>query len=126
MKRRILAAFLAAHALAQLVGFTWPWWLTYSATPAAPAPNDSVLGNDTVVHVMSSLWLVVAAAFMLAALAVLHRHPAARRITAAAAIASLALCLLSWPGSLLGLPINAAILVVVRWPRWLAWHLARA
>ena len=63
---------------------------------------------------------------MVAALAVLDRQRAWRRIAAAAALGSLVLCLLSWPGSLLGLPINVAILLTLRRTRQPAWHFARA
>ena len=98
MKRRILAAFFAAHAIAHLAGFAWPWWLMEPDPYAEPSPNGALFSNDTAMQVMSSLWLVVAAAFMVAALAVLDRQRAWRRIAAAAALGSLVLCLLSWPG----------------------------
>ncbi len=126
MKRRIVAAFLAAHGIAHLAGFAWPWWLMAQAPYTEPSPNGAMLSSVTAMAVMSSLWLVVAATFMVAALAVFDRRRAWRRITAAAALGSLVLCLLSWPGSLLGIPINVAILIGLRQTRRPAWHVARA
>jgi hypothetical protein len=126
MKRQIIAAFLAAHAVAHLAGFAWPWWLMEPDPYAAPAPNGPMFSSDAAMLVMSSLWLVVTAAFMVAALAVLDRRQAWRRLTTTAALASLVLCVLSWPGSLLGLPINIAILVAVRKTSRPAWLIARA
>ena len=126
MKRRLVAAFLAAHAIAHLAGFAWPWWLMESAPYAEPSPNGAMFSGDTAMAVMSSLWLVAAAAFMVAGLAVLDHWRACRRITTAAALGSLVLCLLSWPGSLLGIPINIAILIALRQTRRPAWQVARA
>jgi hypothetical protein len=126
MKRRIVAAFLTAHAIAHLAGFAWPWWLLEPDPYATPAPNGPMFSSATAMQVMSSLWLAVAAAFVVAALAVLGRHWAWRRVTAGAAIASLVLSLLSWPGSLLGIPINAAILMGLRRARRAPWRIARA
>jgi hypothetical protein len=126
MKRRLLAAFLAAHAIAHLAGFAWPWWLMEPAPYTEPSPNGAMFSGDTAMAVMSSLWLVVAAAFMVAGLVVLDHRRACRRIAAAAALGSLVHCLLSWPGSLLGIPINVAILTGLRQTRRPAWHVARA
>ena len=126
MKRRIIAAFLAAHAVAHLAGFAWPWWLMEPDSYAERAPNGPMFSSATAMLVMSSLWLLAAAAFMIAALAVWDRQQAWRRLTATAALASLALCIMSWPGSLLGLPINIAILLVLRTTHRPVWLVARA
>jgi hypothetical protein len=126
MTRRFIAAFLAAHALAHLVGFAWPWWLIEPGPYATPAPDGAVFIGDAAMNVMSALWLVTASMFGAAALAVLHGHWTWRRITAVAAIASLVLSIICWPGSLMGIPINVAILTLLRVTSRSHWPLARA
>jgi len=55
------------------------------------------------------------AGFVLAALTVLHGSSVWRWITAGAAISSLVLSVVCWPGSLLGVPINLTILAMLPW-----------
>ena len=112
--KRSIAALLAAHAMAHLAGFAGPWWVL-DALPSAPE-NTALIG-DAAMHAMSVLWLLVALAFVVAMFAVLYGHTSWRRITATAALASLALSVVCWPGSLLGVPINVAILLLLPWSR---------
>ena len=60
MKRRILAP----HAIAQLAGFAWPWWRMEPDPYTEPTPNGPMLSGDAAMLVMSCLWLLVAAVFV--------------------------------------------------------------
>jgi hypothetical protein len=113
-----LAALLVAHAIAHLAGFAWPWWVL---EPLPTSPNDTALIGDSGLQAASVMWLAAAVGFLAAAAAVLSGWSAWRRVTAVAAIASLTLSVLCWPGSLLGVPINVAILLILwhnRRPVW--------
>ena len=108
----VVATLLGMHSLAHLVGFVWPLWvsepLPYPPVPPAPLIDDGSM------QTLSVLWLATATAFMAAALARLVSGRSWRDITTAAAVASLVLSLACWPGSFLGIPINAAILGLLR------------
>ena len=115
-----LAALLVAHAIAHMAGFAWPWWVL---EPLPTSPNDTAVIGDEGMQAASVMWLAAAVGFLAAAVAVLCGWSVWRRFTVAAAIASLTLSVLCWPGSLLGVPINVVILVVLwhtRRPTWAA------
>ena len=113
-----VAAVFLAHAIAHLPGFAWPWWVL---EPLPTTPNDTALIGDVGMQAASVLWLAAAMGFLVAAAAVLWSPRHWRPITVAAASASLALSVLCWPGSLLGIPINLAILLALWWTRRPAW-----
>jgi hypothetical protein len=113
-----LAALFLAHAIAHLAGFAWPWWVL---EPLPTSPNDTSLIGDAGMQAASVLWLAAAIGFVAAAGAVMVGWSAWRRVTAVAALASLALSVLCWPGSLLGVPINLGILVALWHTRRPAW-----
>ena len=113
-----LSALFLAHAIAHLIGFAWPWWVL---EPLPTSPNDTALIGDAGMQAASVLWLAAAGGFLAATVAVMFRWSAWRRMTAAAAIASLVLSVLCWPGSLLGVPINLAILLALWHTRRPAW-----
>ena len=118
-----LAALLVAHAIAHMAGFAWPWWVL---EPLPTSPNDTALIGDEGMQAASVMWLAAAVGFLAAAVAVLCGWSVWRRFTVAAAIASLTLSVLCWPGSLLGVPINVVILVVLWHTRRPAWAAATA
>ena len=118
-----LAAMLVAHAIAHMAGFAWPWWVL---EPLPTSPNDTALIGDEGMQAASVMWLAAAVGFLAAAVAVLCGWSVWRRFTVAAAIASLTLSVLCWPGSLLGVPINVVILVVLWHTRRPAWAAATA
>jgi hypothetical protein len=113
-----LAALFLAHAIAHLAGFAWPWWVL---EPLPTSPNDTALIGDVGMQAASVLWLAAAIGFVAAALAVMLGWSLWRKITAGAAITSLVLSVLCWPGSLLGVPINVAILLALWHTRPHAW-----
>ena len=108
--RRAVAAALTAHAIAHVTGFVWPWWVL---EPLPSPPDDAAWIGDTAMQATSVLWLVAALAFGLAAAEALWTAHRWRQTTAVAATASLALSVVCWPGSLLGVPINLAILLAL-------------
>lgn len=110
MMRRAIAALLTAHAVAHLTGFAWPWWVL---EPLPTPPNNAAVIGDAAMRATSLLWLGVALAFGLAALELLYNGRHWRQVTAAAAATSFALSVACLPGSLLGVPINLAILLVL-------------
>jgi hypothetical protein len=116
--RRATAALLTAHAIAHLAGFAWPWWVL---EPLPTPPDNAALVGDAVMQATSVGWLAIAIAFMVAALALLGGSAHWRHITAAAATLSLVLSVICWPGSLLGVPINLAILATLHWTRPSRW-----
>jgi hypothetical protein len=115
----IVGGLLFAHAVAHLVGFAWPWWLL---EPLPSPPSDVALIGDAGMQLLSVLWLAGAVTFSVAALALVVGARVWRPITMGAAGLSLVLSVLCWPASLLGVPINLAILTVLdrtrtsRWP----------
>lgn len=121
--KRSIAALLAAHTTAHLAGFTWPWWVL---EPRPSPPENTALIGDAAMQAMSVLWLMVAGAFVVAILAVLSGAASWRRITAGAALASLLLSVACLPGSLLGVPINVAILLLLRLSRRHPWQRSTA
>jgi hypothetical protein len=108
--RRAVAAVLTAHAIAHLAGFAWPWWML---EPLPSPPDEVALISDAAMRVSSVLWLAAAILFAVAAFEVLRDGRWWRQIIAGAATASLVLSIACWPGSLLGVPINVAILLTL-------------
>ena len=88
--RFILAALLAAHGLAHLVGFV-----------------------DRVSLAGGLLWLACAAAFGIAAAAIGLRAPWAHRFTAGVVAASLVLCVIWWPLTIIGVAVNVVLIGVL-------------
>jgi hypothetical protein len=116
--KRFVSALLFAHGIAHLVGFAWPWWVM---EPLPPSATDVALIGDPGMQAVSLLWLVGAAAFVVAALALLINARVWRPLTMAAAALSLALSVLCWPASLLGVPINLTILLLLDRTRESSW-----
>jgi hypothetical protein len=105
---------LLIHAMAHLVGFVWPWWIMEPLPYDGSAAGSAMFLDDASMRALSVLWLATAVAFGIAALACLFGRRSWRDITTGAAAASLVLSIACWPGSLLGVAINVAILAVLR------------
>jgi len=120
--RLVFAAFLVAHAVAHLVGFVGPWGLAGSVPGSRTLLAGKLVVGDAVMKVVGLVWLVVAVAFVIAAIGLLRQAAWWRPVTVAAAGASLGLSVLCWPQSILGVPINGFVLAVLfatadsRWP----------
>ena len=106
-----LAIFLLLHGLAHLVGFLTPFGLG----GAAPIQSSMLAGRVAIgvvpMKALGILWLGGATAFTIAAFGVWHRAPWWPSFTFGTAVASLILCILSFPQSKIGIPINVALII---------------
>lgn len=121
MLRYLATAALAAHGLIHLIGFVVPWRIAevegfaYRTT----AFGGSVELGATGVQVVGLAWLAIAVGFVVAAVGVWRRSASALGLTAALAVASLAVCVLGLPETVAGIVVNVAILVAVTWATFL-------
>jgi hypothetical protein len=111
----VLAAILVAHGVAHLVGFVSSWQL---ATLAELPYKTTILAGrldlgDAGIRVVGALWLIAALGFMVAAFGTGTSATWAVRVTAAAIVTSLVLCVAGWPDSRIGLAVNVALAVVL-------------
>ena len=113
--RFLLGTLLVLHAIAHLVGFTWPWWIGEPLPPYGDGgTTGALLVDDTSMRALSVVWLATAIAFGVAGVARLFGARCWRHILTGAATASLVLSVVCWPASLLGVPVNLAILAALR------------
>jgi hypothetical protein len=122
--RHVLAVLLLGHGFAHLVGFVVPWRL---AKLEEMPYKTTLLGGrwdvgDAGIRGMGILWLLVGGAFLVlggtAALTGVLPGPALLGVAAASTV----LCVLGWPDSKLGLPVNVvivALFVLARSQGWL-------
>jgi hypothetical protein len=110
--RSAFSLFLVLHGIAHLPGFLVPWRL---AAPAQMQYTTTVLGGSADlgrmgIRIVSILWLLTAVAFVVAGAATFLDDAAWRTIALTATVASLALTLLGWPESQIGLALNLLLL----------------
>jgi len=110
---RIALAFLfVLHGIAHLPSFLVPW------RPAAPSGmqyKTTVLGGmanlgAVGIRVVGLLWLAAGLGFMAAGITVFRSSPVWETLTVVVAVASLALGVLGWPDSRIGVAVNLLIL----------------
>ena len=110
--RFILAALMAMHGIAHLVGFAGAWQLA----PAKEIPYKTTVFaghvhlGDTGIRVMGILWLLTALAFVVAAGGAITNAQWWTRAALVVTCVSLAMTIVEWPEARLGLFINIAIL----------------
>lgn len=117
MIKALGAALLAAHGLIHLIGFVVPWRI---AAPDGFAYRTTALGavielGDAGARLVGVAWLVIAAGFVLAAVATWRGARWAAGITALLAIASIVVCALGLPETVAGIAVNLGILAVLAW-----------
>ena len=112
--RWLLAAFVAAHGIAHLVGFAVTWQLTVSKDVpyTTTVLNGRVDLGDGGIRVVGLLWLALAIAFAGVAAALALRAAGAWSALAWAIAASTCLCLVSLPAARIGLVINALLVLL--------------
>ena len=115
MWRYGIAAFLAAHGFAHLVGFEGSWGLGNfkGQAEAPPVLSTVVLPDSMTLKLLGLLWLLGLAAFVVAAAAVALRTSWAVVGATTAAAISLTLSLTWWPTAVVGVVINLVILIVL-------------
>ena len=115
--RFILAALMALHGVAHLVGFAGAWQLA----PAKEIPyKTTVLAGhvqlgDTGIRVMGILWLVAALVFIAAAVGAASDATWWIRVALVVTCVSLAMTIVEWPEARIGLFVNLAILAALFW-----------
>lgn len=113
--RIAFAVFLVLHGVAHGVGFAAPWQLgDFADTPV----DTTLLGGRVDVGVtgaraMGVVWLLTGLTFVVAAAGLWTARPWWSQLTAGVVIVSLALSLLAWPGSRIGVAVNLAVLGVL-------------
>ena len=110
--RVAFSLLLLLHGIAHLPGFLVPWRL---AAPAETPYTTAVLGGSadlgTVgMKLVGILWLLTAVAFVVAGAATFFEDSAWRTMGTTAVLASLALTMLGWPQSQIGLALNLVLL----------------
>ena len=121
--RSVLSVLFIIHGIAHLPGFLVPWRL---AAPAEMPYTTTVLGGTadlgTVgIRVVSIVWLFAALAFVVAGVATFLDDAAWRTLAVAATLASLALTVLGWPYSRIGLGLNLLLLAYLFGGAKLGW-----
>jgi hypothetical protein len=121
--RAVLSLLFIVHGMAHLPGFLVPWRL---AAPAGMPYTTMVLGGTADlgpvgIRIVSVLWLLAALAFAAAGVATFLDDTAWRTLAVAATLASLALTVLGWPQSRIGLALNLLLLAYLVWGGRLGW-----
>ena len=113
--RFVLAALMALHGVAHLVGFAGAWQIA----PAKEIPYKTTvfaghvhLGNGGI-RVMGVLWLFAAIAFVVAAAGAVLGTTWWVRTAGVVTAVSLAMTIVEWPEARLGLVVNLAILAAL-------------
>ena len=121
--RIVLALLMALHGAAHLAGFAESWQL--STTETTPYKTTVMSGRvdlgATGIRAAGVLWLLAALAFGLVTVGVMMNAPWWVPVAIATAVASLVLCLVWWPESRIGVPINVALIVTLALGRRLGW-----
>jgi hypothetical protein len=121
--RIALSVFFLVHGIAHLTGLLVPWQLA----PSAEMPYTTrVLGGTADlgpvgIRMVSILWLLAAVAFVVAGAATFLEDAAWRTVAIVATVASLALTVLGWPQSQIGLALNLLLLAYLIWGAKLGW-----
>lgn len=110
--RRGLAVFLALHGIAHVLGFLASWRLAeFADVPYTTTVLNGALDvGDAGIRVVGLLWLAGGAACVAAAIALLRGSMSAVAVLLGA---SLAICLLGLPASIIGVWIDAALLAAL-------------
>lgn len=121
--RVALSLLFIVHGIAHLPGFLVPWRL---AAPAEMPYTTTVFGGTADIgpvgiRIVSILWLLTALAFVVAGVATFLDDAGWRTLAIAATLASLALTVLGWPQSRIGLALNLVLLPYLVWGAKLGW-----
>jgi hypothetical protein len=112
--RFAFAFFLLIHGIAHLPGFVVPWRLaTLTEMPYKTLLNGAVDAGPVGARVIGLLWLLAGLGCVATAIAALRAIPGWPTFALGVLGLSLALSVLGWPDSGMGLVINLALLAIL-------------
>jgi hypothetical protein len=112
LRTRLLAVFLALHGLAHFAGTSRSLQLVDQGKAADYLGGFWVISDPAALRILAAAWAAVGIAFFVVA-AIVWRHPAGVRLPLATVAAlSLTLCVAALWASIVGVVINAALLVL--------------
>ena len=126
--RIALSILLLLHGVAHLPGFLVSWRLMKADT--VPYGTTIVGGaldvGDGGIRLVGVLWLLVAAACVVAGVAGLRGTTGWPTLALSAVTFSFLLCIIGWPAARLGLALDAALLAVLSFGVWHGWFIRTA
>ncbi len=121
--RYVLAALLLIHGLAHLVGFLVPWKLV--KLDEMPYKTTLLGGHwdvgDAGIRGMGVLWLLVGGGLFVLGGTLALTGVVSGDLLLGLSLGSAILCVLGWPDSKLGLPVNVAMVVLYLAARSQGW-----
>ncbi|UCG89001.1 MAG: hypothetical protein JSW71_10875 [Gemmatimonadota bacterium] len=113
--RFVIGVLFLIHGVAHLVGFVVPWRIaTLEETPyKTTILNGRVNVGDGGIRAIGVVWLLVALAYMVCAVAVSLELEWWFWLTVAATFLSFDLTIVGWPESRIGVAVNVLIVVVL-------------
>jgi len=111
--RMTLAMLLIFHGLVHLVGFIGPFQVIRRVPYQISILGEQLDSADLGARLLGTLWLLTAVAFTVGAAAVFADAAWWPTYTAVVAACSLLLCVVGWPGSKIGIPVNLTILLAL-------------
>ena len=118
--RYLVAVILALHGLIHTLGFAATWGLgqinAISSTPTFPG---GLATGGAVPRLLGVVWLLLAVAFIVAAVGLATTSAWWKALLLAATMVSLLLCVAWWSDAKFGLVIDAIILVVLAATTWI-------
>lgn len=110
-----IAALLAVHGVAHLVGFLVSWKLMEA--PEMPYRTTILQGAvdlaDGGIRAYGAIWLILGLGFGASALTLLAGSESWQRMVIALTVISLPMCWFGWPETRVGLMVNLGILALV-------------
>ena len=126
--RIALSILLLLHGIAHLPGFLVSWRLMKAET--VPYGTTIVGGaldvGDAGIRFVGVLWLLVAAACLVAGVAGLRGTTGWPTLALTAVTFSFLLCILGWPAARIGLVVDVALLAVLSVGVWHGWFIRTA
>ena len=123
--RIAIAIFLALHGFAHFVGFAGAFGLAESVPYKTTVLGGTVNLGDAGIRVFGIVWLIAAAAFLVASAAAMTNQAWWTRALLVATTGSLVLCALALPEAWIGIVLDLLILAAVGVWR-MGWIPARA
>lgn len=112
MTHWILAALLALHGVAHVVGFLGTWGLvTVEEFDPRALLGGLVIMGDGPARAVGVAWLLLALGFCWGAFGVATQSSWGYRTAVGLCLTSLLLCVVTWPGARVGVLVNLGLLV---------------